>query len=637
MIMWLASGLVRKGHYVHVFTAVFDKSLWDGLQPEIAVTELGTQGLVPKPEHWRKQGEQLAPLLSGFDVVNVHNFPASIWTYYARENSVSSGVWRCVWYCHEPPRHLYRDITDRYCKVQEIRSAALDEQRQLDRLAVSTLDLILTNSAFTKDNVLRVYGRTSRVCYPGIPDRPGSRNRKPGSLRVVTRLTKEKNVTSVIEALALARRRYPVCADLKLEIAGVGPCAHMLDCLVQELGMQEHVQFVGAIPDETLGTFLSHALAVPYLPLDEPFGLVLLEAMYHGIPVIGPNCGGPMEIVSHARTGFLVDPLSKEQIACAMAELAAHPGLREQMGDLARAEVMARFNLAGFIDRFEQELAGLVSGTEAPATVHAAWWMHWPRMGWSKWGAESWKVFSQTEPFDPEKWAAVWNKAPFCVFLDLQADGVPVKHMVSLLSLLDPNIRVAISSSSPRLVTELLQAFPPQRCVSLTLSYDPCFNVSPYDTLAAALAACARGFVTTVNIIACPYHMHLIPDLLSLFDRKGLRLHVDPYVMPAGGPPHSYTGEELRLLYKFVSDDRKEYLAPRMMPCTCTAGSNHVVVLPNGDVYPCTARYFDNAQKIGNLFSGNVKLFNEPIFCDMSRCIPPDVDHVQRRTRPHEQ
>lgn len=95
---------------------------------------------------------------------------------------------------------------------------------------------------------------------------------------------------------------------------------------------------------EDIGRFLS-ALDVFVLPSDcEPFGLVLIEAMARGIPVVATRAGGAPEIVVHGESGLLVPPQSPEAMADAIAGLLADPLKRNQMGETARLRVERYFD-----------------------------------------------------------------------------------------------------------------------------------------------------------------------------------------------------------------------------------------------------------------------------------------------------
>ena len=99
-----------------------------------------------------------------------------------------------------------------------------------------------------------------------------------------------------------------------------------------------------------LGEQRGEQLARTYASLDvfvhsgphETFGQTLQEAAASGVPVVAPAAGGPLNLVDHGVTGFLVPPGSAPELAAAVARLAADPGLRAAQGRAARQKVLTR-------------------------------------------------------------------------------------------------------------------------------------------------------------------------------------------------------------------------------------------------------------------------------------------------------
>src|SRR5436853_5100542 len=75
----------------------------------------------------------------------------------------------------------------------------------------------------------------------------------------------------------------------------------------------------------------------------EPFGMVVLEGMLHGLPIAAADVGGPAEILEHGRTGLLFPPRDVGALAHGLAALAASPELRRRLGAAAAVEVRRRW------------------------------------------------------------------------------------------------------------------------------------------------------------------------------------------------------------------------------------------------------------------------------------------------------
>jgi glycosyltransferase involved in cell wall biosynthesis len=159
---------------------------------------------------------------------------------------------------------------------------------------------------------------------------------------VVCRLDHWKGVDVFLRAAARVPHAKFVVAGGPVE--GREEFAASLHALARDLGVD--VRFTGWRYRPERIAELHAALDVLVLPSvwPEPFGLVLLEAMASGKPVIATRHGGPVEIVAEGETGLLVTPGSVEELAAAMTTLLRDAALRERMGSAARARAEREFD-----------------------------------------------------------------------------------------------------------------------------------------------------------------------------------------------------------------------------------------------------------------------------------------------------
>ena len=146
-----------------------------------------------------------------------------------------------------------------------------------------------------------------------------------------TRLAPEKAVDSLVDAMAQLRTRHPTacCA-----IAGEGSERTALANRIAHLGLGESVRLLGFRND--VGSLIA-ACDVFVLPsVNEPFGLVLLEAMALSKPVVSTAAGGPLEIVEEASTGLLVAPRRPDALADAIGRLLSDRPAAQEMGRRGR-------------------------------------------------------------------------------------------------------------------------------------------------------------------------------------------------------------------------------------------------------------------------------------------------------------
>jgi glycosyltransferase involved in cell wall biosynthesis len=176
-------------------------------------------------------------------------------------------------------------------------------------------------------------------------------------LFTVSRLEQgSKRIGLLIEAM-----RY-VKANIQFKIAGTGAD---LPHLQQLAGGDPRIEFLGFINDQSLLDLYANALAVLYIPPDEDYGLVTVEAMMSGKPVItATDSGGTNEFVRNDQTGYSVSPDPKA-IAERIDHLCAHPGRARQMG-LAGLQTVKTINWAHTVNRL---LSKNLESQASPAVV----------------------------------------------------------------------------------------------------------------------------------------------------------------------------------------------------------------------------------------------------------------------------
>lgn len=128
-------------------------------------------------------------------------------------------------------------------------------------------------------------------------------------------------------------------SDVTLRIAGAGPERSRLENLASELGLKSQVEFLGRIDREQIRSAMRVANVLVLPSFQETFGVVLIEAMSTGIPVIATRCGGPEEIIT-ADTGLLTSPGDVEELGKALVEVRE----REWNGELIRHSAESRFS-----------------------------------------------------------------------------------------------------------------------------------------------------------------------------------------------------------------------------------------------------------------------------------------------------
>ena len=173
----------------------------------------------------------------------------------------------------------------------------------------------------------------------------------------VGRMLPRKDVRNVVRGVAsllqmCRERQYPLTSKIKLLLVGgetaepdpiATPEIGVLQQLVAELGIDEHVRFIGKRQQDSLRYYYSAGDVAVTTPWYEPFGLTPLEGMACGRPVVGSAVGGITFTLVDEQTGFLVEPRNPEMLAARLYQSLTEPELREHMGRVARLRVEREF------------------------------------------------------------------------------------------------------------------------------------------------------------------------------------------------------------------------------------------------------------------------------------------------------
>ena len=166
----------------------------------------------------------------------------------------------------------------------------------------------------------------------------------------------------MLEAWPSVLRRLP---DAVYWIVGGGDDLKRLEAKALELGIAASVRFAGPVSPEELAVCYHRCwvFAMPArteldarAPRGEGFGIVYLEAMAHGKPVVGPRVGAPAEFIRDGQHGLLVDPASAREVADALIELLGDPERARRMGEAARRFVTSEFSFESFCKRLQEGL-----------------------------------------------------------------------------------------------------------------------------------------------------------------------------------------------------------------------------------------------------------------------------------------
>jgi len=247
-----------------------------------------------------------------------------------------------------------RSITMRLRAVQlreEVRNAA-------------AFDVILCNSFFSRESILRAYGINSRVCYLGV-DTETFRLDVPSATRgnfflTVGALVAEKNSDFLIRSLGLrADRSWPLVwvanfVDTKIRARALQ--------LADDLGVQLDLRV--AVDDRMLIDLYKTAGLFLYAPRLEPFGFAPLEAAACGLPAVAVAEAGVRETVVHGQSGVLVGA-DLAEFAAAIDAVLSTPVQVSTLGSRARSFVEERWSLRAAGRRLEEILIDMATSARS--------------------------------------------------------------------------------------------------------------------------------------------------------------------------------------------------------------------------------------------------------------------------------
>ena len=263
---------------------------------------------------------------------------------------------RHLTYCHSPMRYVW-DQFPAYRAAAPAPARPLFDHvahrlRLLDRAAAERVDRIVANSAFVAGRVRRYWNRAAEVIHPPADlARFGPPRRRAGAdapYLFVSELTSYKRADAAVEAFRGLDRRLLVIGD--------GPDRRRL-----ARGAPDNVDFAGRLSDEAVAAAYGDARALIF-PAEEDFGLVPVEAMASGLPVLALGRGGALETVIEGETGLFFPEQTPGAIRDAIERFEA----REFCPARCRARADA-FSAASFRAAF----SGAVDKLMAAAPEHA--------------------------------------------------------------------------------------------------------------------------------------------------------------------------------------------------------------------------------------------------------------------------
>ena len=298
----------------------------------------------------------LIPELCKFRPTVIFTSAFSLWTLYALAYKMFAGARVIILWDGNSPATEYRDSRFRL-EARKLMVRFADGGVSNTRTGVEYLNSVI---GMSRSKLLHHPYQVpdSSVLSSGENAPSLNRVQRPSFL-FVGRLISAKGWTSLIEAANLLVKRG--LDSFSVIFVGAGDQVEEMSALVRAYGLEHHVHHTGKVAYQDLGDYYRAADVFVFPTHEDVWGLVLLEAMAFGKPVLCSTNAGSKEMVSHGENGFVFDSHNPEELANYMAHFIGDPTLIARFG--ARAlDAVAPFTPA----RAAQALAGLATGTTRP-------------------------------------------------------------------------------------------------------------------------------------------------------------------------------------------------------------------------------------------------------------------------------
>ncbi|ASA78636.1 glycosyltransferase family 4 protein [Thermococcus sp. 5-4] len=284
-------------------------------------------------KEWVRQNE--------LDVVHIQGGPGGVFLL------INPGV-PVVYTAHHTYAQQYRYFGRRFYKLL----------MKLEKHGYVMAKKIIAVSSTTKSSLTDDYDVPSEkiTLLPNGVDfhifRPLSRVKKvPYSILYVGRLDKRKGLYYLIKAMKHITKELPTA---RLYIIGSGHLRNNLEQLIKNERVNNNVVFLGNVPLDDLVKWYNKAEVFVLPSLFEGFGIVVLEAIACGTPVVGTNVPGIVDIIEHEKTGVLVSPKSELGLKEQLVYLLSSPKIRRKLTHKSRKRLERKFEWKVIVERLTE-------------------------------------------------------------------------------------------------------------------------------------------------------------------------------------------------------------------------------------------------------------------------------------------
>lgn len=314
---------------------------------------------------------------------------------------------KILFYGHYPDRLLVKQDQGWTKHIKDVYRVPFDA---IEEWSTGCADSIVVNSKYTRSVYRATFPwfriRSLRVIYPCVDTKVIAQASSPSSLwpdkkllLSINRFEGKKDLSLAVEAYAGLSKQERSNARLVLaggydsaihenvrthkalqELADSLQLTHATfksrDTALTDMSTDDvDVLFLLSVPQELKIRLLQSASILVYTPTNEHFGIVPLEAMLAGVPVLATNTGGPLETIYDGRTGWLRSPSKVDQWTEVMRKplIPSSAGSLAKMGQSGKERVLAEFSQTKMTELFNHEIERLIRSTEKRPKIMPEW------------------------------------------------------------------------------------------------------------------------------------------------------------------------------------------------------------------------------------------------------------------------
>ncbi len=308
----LINSLVERGHVV---TVICPQTVREKAHPKVRLIDIPEMRFKPTLGNWFIMSwyfnKTLKSLLEreSFDLIH---FADARDSFFCRVKNIPViGTMHDYYFIEAPKNPLFYK---RYYNDWLMRWLFYNFTRMMEKRAIKRLSFVIANTYYVRESLIRnhyVKEDSVKRVYLGVDtsemakERVEEKERWSLSILFVGANFQRKGLPTLIKAIADTKRR---CPEVSLYIVGKDAKEEEMRLLGKELGVEENIHFLGWRDNKEVMALLKKVDMFVMPSLIEGFGLVFLEAMSAGVPVIGGNTGGTPELIEDGINGFLVKP-----------------------------------------------------------------------------------------------------------------------------------------------------------------------------------------------------------------------------------------------------------------------------------------------------------------------------------------